>query len=245
MYYLPLASGYWKVFGKPFDAFWCCTGTGAEEFAKLTDTIYFHDDSSVYVNLYIASELKWSEKRLRLRQETQFPQQQGARLTIVGEPSEGLALHLRIPYWVQGGSAKVNGRMLPVFSDPGSYLTLRGPWRNGDTVELTLPMGLHRHPMPDDESLQAVMYGPLVLAGRFDAVSREMQYEGYGPRGTPLQVPAITAKVDDVSSWVQPVPGQPLQFKGAGPEQPVDLVPLNQILHNRYAVYWKVNSGNG
>ena len=51
MYYLPLASGYWKTFGKPFDSLWCCTGTGSEEYAKLTDTIYFHDDDSLYVGI--------------------------------------------------------------------------------------------------------------------------------------------------------------------------------------------------
>src|SRR6516165_9315419 len=99
MYYLPLASGYWKVFGKPFDAFWCCTGTGAEEFAKLTDTIYFHDADSIYVNLYVASEVNWPEKKMRLRQETQFPQQQGSKLTILTERPSDVAIQLRIPYW--------------------------------------------------------------------------------------------------------------------------------------------------
>ena len=73
MYYLPLATGYWKTFGKPFDAFWCCTGTGSEEYAKLTDTIYFHDDDSLYVNLYIDSQLEWPEKGLQVKQETRFP----------------------------------------------------------------------------------------------------------------------------------------------------------------------------
>jgi len=245
MYYLPLASGYWKVFGKPFDAFWCCTGTGVEEFGKLTDTIYFHDDNSIYVNLYVASEVNWLEKKMRLRQETTFPQQQGTKLTILTERPVDIAIHLRIPYWAEGGSVKVNRQVLPVFASRSSYLTLRGPWKNGDTIELSLPMGLHRHPMPDDETLQAVMYGPLVLAGRFDAVTPEMRYEGYGPRGTPFKAPEITAKIDDVSSWVQPVSGQPLTFKAVNQEQPIDLVPLNQILQNKYAVYWKVNSPKG
>lgn len=242
MYYLPLASGYWKVFGKPFDAFWCCTGTGAEEFAKLTDTIYFHDESSIYVNLFVASELNWPEKKMRLRQETQFPLEPRTKLIVQTEQPAQVSLHLRIPYWAQGGEVKINGKALPVFASRSSYLTLRGPWKNGDTVELSLPMGLHRHPMPDDESIQAVMYGPLVLAGRFERVTREMQYSGYGPRGTPFKTPEITAKVDDVMSWVQPVSGQPLQFKAAAGQGSVDMVPLNQILHNKYAVYWKVKS---
>jgi DUF1680 family protein len=241
MYYLPLASGYWKVFGKPFDAFWCCTGTGVEEYAKLTDTIYFHDDSSIYVNLYVASEVSWPEKKMRLRQETQFPQQQGSKLTVLSERPTDVAIHLRIPYWAEGGSVKVNARVLPVFASRSSYLTLRGPWKNGDTIEISLPMGLHRHPMPDDESIQAVMYGPLVLAGKFDPVTAEMHYGEYGPRGTPFKAPEINAKVDDVASWVKAVSGQTLSFKATTQEQPVDLVPLYQILENKYAVYWKVN----
>ena len=85
MYYLPLASGYWKTFGKPFDSLWCCTGTGSEEYAKLTDTIYFHDDDSLYVNLYIDSDLDWPEKGVRLRQETRFPEQQGSTLTVTAK----------------------------------------------------------------------------------------------------------------------------------------------------------------
>lgn len=243
MYYLPLASGYWKVFGKPFDAFWCCTGTGAEEFAKLNDTVYFHDESSIYVNLFVASELNWPEKKMRLRQETQFPLEPRTKLIVQTEqPAAQVSLHLRIPYWAQGGEVKINGKALPVFAIRSSYLTLRGPWKNGDAVELSLPMGLHRHPMPDDESIQAVMYGPLVLAGRFESVTPEMQYSGYGPRGTPFKTPEITAKIDDVMSWVQPVSGQPLQFKATAGEHPVDMAPLNQILHNKYAVYWKVKA---
>jgi len=73
MYYLPLASGYWKTFGKPFDALWCCTGTGSEEYAKLADTIYFHDDDSLYVNLYIDFRCRLAGKRLSSSPGDPFP----------------------------------------------------------------------------------------------------------------------------------------------------------------------------
>src|SRR6202050_4169767 len=174
MYYLPLAAGYWKTFGKPFDAFWCCTGTGSEEYAKLTDTIYFHDDDSLYVNLYIDSQLDWPEKGLQVRQDTRFPEQEGSTLTLSARNPVRLSLRLRIPYWARGGSVKINGVPLAAFASPSSYLILDRVWANGDKIELSLPMDLHISPMPDDETLQAAMYGPLVLAGRFDAVSPEM-----------------------------------------------------------------------
>ena len=242
MYYLPLASGYWKTFGKPYDSLWCCTGTGSEEYAKLTDTIYFHDDDSLYVNLYVDSSLEWPEKGLKLTQSTRFPEEQGTTLTISATRPLSLNINLRIPYWVQGGGVQINGTPLPAFASPSSYLRLSRVWKPGDKIELSLPMGLHIATMPDDETIQAVMYGPLVLAGRFDSVSREMTYGDYEPKASDqYRVAEIVADPAKPTGWVEPDSKQPLLFHGVGQQQPLSLVPLNQIIHNRYAVYWKVN----
>ena len=242
MYYLPLASGYWKTFGKPYDSLWCCTGTGAEEYAKLTDTIYFHDDDSLYVNLYIDSHLEWPEKNLRLRQETRFPEQQGTTITISAKSPVQLGINLRIPYWAQGGNVKINGTTLPAFASPSSYLSLNRVWKTGDKIELSLPMGLHIHSMPDDETMQAMMYGPLVLAGRFDAVTKDMLYGDYEPKSADqYKVPDIVADASRPTQWVEPDGKQPLSFRGVGQSQPLTLVPLYQVIHERYAVYWKVD----
>ena len=243
MYYLPLASGYWKTFGKPFDSLWCCTGTGSEEYAKLTDTIYFHDDESLYVNLYIDSDLNWPEKGLRVRQETRFPEQQGTTLIVTAQTPTPLAINLRIPYWAQGGSVRINGATLPAFSSPGSYLTLNRDWKTGDKVEINLPMGLHVDPMPDDATIQAMMYGPLVLAGRFEAVGKDLQYGDYEPKNhPPIKVPDILADANRPTAWVEPDAKESLTFHAAGQSQPVTMVPLYQITRERYAVYWKVHT---
>jgi DUF1680 family protein len=242
MYYLPLAAGYWKTFGKPFDAFWCCTGTGSEEYAKLVDTIYFHDDDSLYVNLYVDSQLEWPEKGLGLRQETRFPEQEGSTLTLSVRNPVRLSLRLRIPYWARGGSVKINGAPLAAFASPSSYLLLDRVWANGDKIELSLPMDLHISPMPDDETLQAAMYGPLVLAGRFDAVSPEMMYGDYEPKPSDqLKVPAIVADPAQPAGWLRPDLQQLHTFETVGQASPLTLVPLYRVIHERYAVYWKVN----
>jgi len=243
MYYLPLASGYWKTFGKPFDSMWCCTGTGSEEYAKLTDTIYFRDDDSLFVNLYIDSQLEWPEKGLRFEQKTRFPEEQGTTITVSGKNPAQLAINLRIPYWAQGGSVKINGSALPAFSSPGSYLSLNRVWKSGDKIELSLPMGLHTDPMPDDQTIQAVMYGPLVLVGRLDPVSKEMSYGDYEPKpGDQQKVPDIVANTDKPTTWIKPDATQPLTFHAVGQSQPLTLVPLNRVIHERYTVYWKVNN---
>ena len=242
MYYLPLASGYWKTFGKPFESFWCCTGTGSEEYAKLTDTIYFHGDDSLFVNLYIDSQLDWPEKGLRFKQETRFPEEQGTTISVSGKSPTQLAVNLRIPYWTKGGSVKVNGTAIPAFSSPSSYLTLTRVWNPGDKIELSLPMGLHMQSMPDDQTIQAAMYGPLVLAGRFEPVAKEMSYGPYGPKsGEQRNVPDITADASKPTGWIEPDPKQSLTFQSVGQSQPLTLVPLYKVIHERYAVYWKVN----
>ena len=243
MYYLPLASGYWKTFGKPLDAFWCCTGTGSEEYAKLGDTIYFHDDDSIYVNLFIDSQVQWPEKGLRFKQETRFPEQQGTTITVVADKPAQLQVNLRIPYWVRGGSVKINGTALPAFASPSSYLSLNRTWKSGDKIELNLPMDLHIDAMPDNETIQAAMYGPLVLAGRFDAVPNEMSYGDPGPKaGAEQKVPDIVADSSNPTAWIEPDARQPLTFHAVGQSQPISMVPLYQVMHNRYAVYWKVSN---
>jgi DUF1680 family protein len=242
MYYLPLASGYWKTFGKPFDAFWCCTGTGSEEYAKLADTIYFHDEESLYVNLYIDSQLDWPEKGIGVKQQTRFPEEQGTTLIITGKNPLQLSVNLRIPYWVRGGSVKINGATLPAFASPGSYLALNRVWKPGDKIELSLPMHLHTDSMPDDETIQAAMYGPLVLAGRFDEVTHDMSYGALGPkRGAQSKVPDIVADPSKPAAWIEPEAKQSLTFRAVGQSQPMTLIPLYKVIHERYAVYWKVN----
>ena len=143
--------------------------------------------------------------------------------------------------WVRGGSVKINGTALPAFSSLGSYLTLNRVWKPGDKIELSLPMQLHMDSMPDDETIQAAMYGPLVLAGRFDEVTRDMSYGHYGPRGAQSKAPDIVADPERPAAWLEPDPKQSLIFKAVGQSQPMTSIPLYKVIHERYAAYWKIN----
>ena len=240
-YYLPLGSGYSKIYAKPFDSFWCCNGTAAEEFAKLTDTIYFHEDNAIFVNLYIASEVNWPEKGIRLTQQTLFPEEQGTTLMVSTAKPVEVNLKLRIPYWAKTGDVNVNGRTVPAFAEPGSYLVLRGPWKNGDRIELNLPMHLHAAPLPDKESLQAVMYGPLVIAARFEEEPRDRWYRHFAADEKQEASPDLQLKgrPKDPSNWLEPGANK-LTFHTAGQRQDVTFIPLSSIVHERYAVYHEV-----
>jgi DUF1680 family protein len=258
MYYVPLQPGMYKTFGTPFDAFWCCTGTGSEEYAKLNDSIYFHDDNSIFVNLFIPSRLEWKARGITLRQTTKFPNEDRITFTIESAPASPTALKLRIPYWAtQNVAVTINGQAQPVTATPSSYLALEQSWKAGDVIVLELPLTLRIASAPDDKLVQAAMYGPLVLAARLgtEDLTTSMIYGGSGPSGDdegyPMptvdlrphahrgQAAAPPALAED-TVWFEPIESSrqySLQFrtKGRGPLH--TLVPLSQIMDERYSVY--------
>ena len=249
LYYLPLASGYWKLFGTPLHDFWCCTGSMSESFAKLGDSIYFHDESSVYVNLFVPSELNWAERGVRLALDTRFPEEDTVRLTVLGARLARFAVHVRVPYWTAGASMSLNGTLLPGSVQSGGYFTIERRWSKGDLLSVHLPMQLHTAPMPDDASVVAVMYGPLVLAARLGTAGLTPEKLRAGPTqprkvpeyaAEPIGVPPIVARSRDPSSWLRPVAGRALEFSTIGQESDLTLVPLNRVFDERYAVYFNV-----
>lgn len=249
LYYLPLAGGYWKLFGTPLHDFWCCTGSMAESFAKLGDSIYFHDDAGIYVNLFVPSELTWAERGVRLQLTTRFPEEDTLRLSVHTARPTRLALRVRVPYWTAGAAAALNGKPLAAGANAGSYLSVERTWRENDTLTVRLPMRLHVAPMPDDSSIRAVMYGPLVLAARLGTEgltpgnlrappTRPRKIPEY-PLG-PVPVAPLVIRSQDPDGWLAPVDGRPLEFRTRGQKDDLTLIPLNRVFDERYAVYFRV-----
>lgn len=241
-YFLSMSPGAWKSRCTEDDSFWCCTGTGVEEFAKLNNTIYYHGDDALYVNLYFASRVDWRERGVRLRQQTSFPESDRTELIVEKSPEQLWALHLRIPAWTTAANVvSINGKSIQTAGTPGSYLILKRRWKAGDRVELVMPMRLTTEPLRQDPTRQAFLYGPIVLAGQFsnDGLSDHLEHL-QGPElaaAPPLDVPPLKANGADPAEWIKPVTGQPLTFRTAGQEQDVTLKPLNQSWE-RYTVYW-------
>ena len=208
-YYLGVVPGSWRAFATKFDSFWCCTGTGTEEYAKLNDSIYFHDADGVYVNLFIASELNWAERNFRLRQETAFPEEGRTMLTIDADQPVRLTLRVRIPQWARQSSVKINGKLSDVAAAPGSYLAIARTWTKGDRVEIELPMSLDSEWMADDHSLRAFLYGPLVLAGKLGrgGLTPALQIGPEGPeigKAPAIPIPQFAARNKRLEEWIKP-----------------------------------------
>ncbi len=248
-YYVPLKPGAFRTYSTPDQSFWCCVGTGMENHAKYGDTIYFHDDRSLYVNLFIASEVSWKDKGLVLRQDTQFPETASTRLNVAATAPVRLALKIRYPYWATAGMViRINGRQETVASPRGTYVAIDREWKTGDRVDIEMPMTLRLEAMPDNPKVVAVMYGPLVLAGDLGraGLDRAMRY---GPSAPPLgklatpAIPALIGEVKDVIPRIKPE-GAPLTFRTSGLGEPADvtLIPFYKAADQRYSVYWNVLS---
>ncbi|MDP6634956.1 MAG: glycoside hydrolase family 127 protein [Phycisphaerae bacterium] len=251
IYFCSLKPGHFHTYNSPDNSFWCCTGSGLENHVKYGDSIYFHDDKSLYVNLFIASELTWRAKGLKISQQTKFPYEPKTRFVFDCDKPVRAALKIRHPSWA-GPVLKitVNGRKVDTSSKPGQYLSIDRLWSKGDTVNVALPMSLRLEAMENAPQRVAIMYGPILLAGQLGRAgfTGEMPYaqvEHRAYNGTPTpDVPDLTAVGKPVDQWVKPIAGKPLEFKTVGVGRPADisLIPFYKAHHQRYTVYWDLTT---
>jgi len=250
-YFVSLKPGHFKVYSTPEDSFWCCVGTGMENHSQYGNTIYFHGADSLWVNLFIASELTWPEKGISVRQETQFPERDTTTLKIKAKQPVQLTLEIRHPDWaVDGVNVSVNGRKQSVPSAPGSYFAINREWRDGDTVKIQLPMRLHTEDLSGDTNEVALLYGPIVLAGELGTngmpvpLARSQGEYNFVPDPA---VPVFVCDAGTLLNHIKPVAGEPLTFRtdNLGRPQDVTLKPFYQLHRQRYSVYWNVLTENG
>ena len=230
-YFVPLRMGTKKEFSDKFNTFTCCVGTGMENHSKYVENIYNEGaDGSLYVNLFIPSQLNWKAKDISIIQTTTFPESDKTTLTIQTKAAKKFAVRVRHPWWAtEGVQVKINGVKINAVKDTHGYITIERTWKNSDKIEIELPMSLYTEAMPDNPNRIAVLYGPLVLAGQ---LGKEMPDPIYG-------TPVLLTDNKNVSDWVQPA-GGPLQFKlkGVGKPGDVELAPFYKTYDQYYSVYW-------
>ena len=172
-YFIPMATGFFKTFGKSDPAenmFWCCTGSGMENFTKLGDSIYFHNDSTLVVNQYVASKVKWSEKNLEITQNSDVTKTDEASFKmhlLNGAASSNAAIALRVPDWTSDKvTVKVNGEVVKDAVSSNGYITITRDWKENDEVSIKYPMEVKAVGLPDNNTVYGFKYGPTVLAAK-------------------------------------------------------------------------------
>jgi uncharacterized protein len=246
-YFQATRPGYVKLFHTPEDSFWCCTGSGMENHARYGESIYAHDDVSLYVNLFIDSKVEWRERGITVTQTTRFPDEEHTSLKFAGGGVQDLVLKIRHPAWCARMSVKVNGKPAGISTAPGTYYTLPSRRiRPGDTIDVHFPMQLRLEPLPGEPDYAAVMYGPIALAGivgkPVDPAAQIIVNERESGRmlNDPVTVPAWSRPLAELPAHFTRTDPKRLTFIAAGFQGgPVKFIPWFRVAHERYNLYWR------
>ncbi len=253
VYFTPARPRHYRVYSAPNEAMWCCVGTGMENHGKYNQFIYAHQHDSLFVNLFIASELHWSEEGVTIRQETAFPYEEQTKL-IVTQGSSRFRLMVRYPSWVAEGKLGliVNGDSVSCVAHPSSYIVVDRLWQAGDVIQILLPMHNTIAQLPHLPTYFAFMHGPILLAaktGTEDLVGLVADDSRWGHIAGGKRLPLAEAPVligdsfAAIADKLVPVRGNPLAFtlphlRMINPMK-ILLEPFWQIHDARYMMYWR------
>jgi len=258
VYFTPARPRHYRVYSAPNEAMWCCVGTGMENHGKYNQFIYTHSKDTLYLNLFIASELNWKEKGVKIKQETGFPYEEQTKLTVI-EGSSSFKLMVRYPAWVSKGALKisVNGKDISYTVLSSSYISIDKKWKKGDVVKIMLPMHNTVEHLPNVPEYIAIMHGPILLCAKTGTEDlkgiiaddgRWGQYAG----GEFLPVDKAPILIDDdiqnIGDKLVPVKDKPLNFTlNVKMINPVELTlePFYKIHDSRYMMYWLALTNTG
>ncbi|HEY3388987.1 MAG TPA: glycoside hydrolase family 127 protein [Prolixibacteraceae bacterium] len=258
VYFTPARPRHYRVYSAPNEAMWCCVGTGMENHSKYNQFIYTHSKDSLFLNLFIASELNWKEKGVKIKQETSFPNEEQTRLTVK-EGSFNFKLMIRYPVWVSKGALKieVNGKDPGYSVLPSSYVCIDRKWEKGDVIQIKLPMHNAIEHLPNVPEYIAFMHGPILLGAKTGTedlrglIADDGRW-GQSSSGEFLPVDKAPILIDDniqsIGDKLVPVKDKPLNFKlnvKMGNPAELTLEPFYKIHDARYMMYWLALSNSG
>jgi len=247
MYYVSMAPGYYKTWDTPENSFWCCTGTGLENFGRIADYIYGVKDDRLYVNQFVSSSLNYEEHGFTLVQNTSLPDGNNVNIEVEAGSSTPLKLAVRIPSWSGDNyEATINGEEISPKPAPGSYMLIDRVWQDGDVLDITFTPQSWYSLLPVTNEYVAFGYGPLVLTAKFEEaeVGEDMRHQ-YGPYdGEPIDVPEIRFNTENFEDYIEVVDLENRHFTVTSKEgNKIDLVPFYDIHKEYFSVYLPVDLG--
>ena len=259
VYFTTARPRHYRIYSAPNEAMWCCVGTGMENHGKYNQFIYTHSNDSLFLNLFIASELNWKDKKIKFKQETTLPYEEQTKFTVT-EGSSKFKLLVRYPAWVSEGALQisVNGKNVVFTAHPSSFVSIDRTWKKGDVVVIKLPMHNTIEYLPNVSQYIAFMHGPILLGAKTGTndlrglIANDSRFGQY-PGGEKLPIDKAPILVDDniqkIADKMVPVKDKPLNFtlnvKMVNPIDQITLEPFYKIHDARYMMYWMALSNSG
>ena len=250
-YFQSMATGYFRTFSTATDSFWCCTGTGMENFTKLGSGMYYRNEDKLYVNMYLASDFEEKELGLTIKQETDIPLTDTAKLTIDLAAPKSLKLAFRIPEWALGDvKIAVNGEDFTYTVD-GGYALVEREWAGKDEIEVKIPLGFTAHNLQDGLNTVSFKYGPVLLAADLGDKDMKTTYTGMSvliPESTVTPSDIITLNEGITPSDIKKNPGDyfkdngNLSFTFTATKENYEFKPYYSLYNTRYGIFWRLSS---
>lgn len=249
VYFTSARPRHYRNYSVPNEAMWCCVGTGMENHGKYGQFIWTHNGGDeLSVNLFIASELNWEQKGVKLLQKTDFPYGESSKISVTAGQGR-FTLKIRKPQWCNNFSIKGIGFKAEC-SEQDGYVCITRDWKKGEGVEVKFPMAARIEQMPNVPQYVAIMYGPVLLGmktGTEDLQALLADDSRFGQYASGEKLPLDKApilrpkKLSDIASQLVPVKGKPLHFTLKTPMENAikgELQPFFEIHDARYMMYW-------
>ena len=100
-------------------------------------------DNGLCASLYSACEVTakvGDGAAVRIEEKTHYPFDEKIQIAMHPEKTIAFPLYLRIPGWCDGATVSINGSKQDISLEAGKYLRINRTWKEGDNVELSLPM---------------------------------------------------------------------------------------------------------
>ncbi|MEO5891882.1 MAG: beta-L-arabinofuranosidase domain-containing protein [Ferruginibacter sp.] len=136
-------------------------------------------DNGLAALLYNTSEVtakagKGKGSLVTLKQTTHYPFDENIKIEVSANGVVDFPLYLRIPNWCSNAKLMVNGVAEAITFEPGSYARIERKWKQGDVVELTLPMKLKKNTWDKNKNSVSINYGPLTFSLKIDETYKLM-----------------------------------------------------------------------
>ncbi len=99
-----------------------------------------------------------------MTQEGDYPYEDRVAFSLTASRPSAQTIHFRIPGWAEGAEIFVNGARQAGLAKPGEFAAVHREWKNGDRVELELPLRMRLEAIDAQHAeTVALLRGPLVL----------------------------------------------------------------------------------
>lgn len=155
----------------------CCQHNHAQGWPYYEENLWMATpDKGVVAMLYNSCTVKaqvGDGTSVTLKESTHYPFDDHVAITVNTSNDVKFPLYVRIPQWCHNASLSVNGKRINHTNVPATYTRLERKWKNGDVIDIRLPMEVNIVEWKKNKNSVSVNYGPLTFSLKIKEVYKK------------------------------------------------------------------------